>query len=179
MLVGDSGSGKSTLTATLLSNGWHFVSDDNLLLTESQTGIVAWALRRYFTFDESTLKACSLLQFVDAVGGRVPGDREKVRFYARTAFPESFVESCNPGVILFPSISGDATTRLEPVRQGDALARLIRQCPWATCDSAVAPQHLRVLSRLISQTGSYSIIAGRDVFESPTSIPDLIAQIDA
>jgi hypothetical protein len=179
LLVGDSGCGKSTLTATLLSHGWNFVSDDNLMLTDRPTGIVAWALRRYFTFDEPTLKACNLLQFADAVGGRVPGEREKIRFHARTAFPESFVESCSPGVILFPSIGTEANTRLEPVKQGDALTRLIRQCPWATCDAAVAPQHLQVLARLISQTRSYSIVAGSDVFESPTTIPDLIAQLDA
>src|SRR6185295_9485843 len=41
LLVGDSGCGKSTLTAMLLSRGWHFVSDDNLVLTEQPTGIVA------------------------------------------------------------------------------------------------------------------------------------------
>jgi hypothetical protein len=178
MLVGDSGCGKSTLTATLVSNGWGFASDDNLVLRETETGIVAWALRRYFTFDESTLKACKLLRFANAVGGRVPGDREKFRFYAREAFPQGFVESCSPTIILFPSVTSEPHSRIEPIKQGDALASLIRQCPWATCDPAAAEVHLQVLSRLISQTRSYSIVAGKDVFENPTSISDLIAQID-
>ena len=68
LLVGDSGCGKSTLTATLLLNGWRFVSDDNLLLRESAAGIEAWALRRYFTFDQATLQACHLDVFTEAVG---------------------------------------------------------------------------------------------------------------
>ena len=180
LLVGDSGSGKSTLTATLVQHGWHFVSDDNLLLTDSSHGIAAWALRRYFTFDESTLKACGLLQFKHAVGSRVPGDRDKIRFYARQAFRHRFVEACMPGVILFPTITGESTSWIEPVSQGDALARLIRQCPWATCDVAAAPKHLQALTNLVKQTRSYAFSAGRDVFEDPTSLPGLITRrIDA
>ncbi|HEV7684280.1 MAG TPA: hypothetical protein VGO68_19360 [Pyrinomonadaceae bacterium] len=176
LLVGDSGSGKSTLTATLLLNGWRFVSDDNLLLRESAAGIEAWALRRYFTFDQATLKACQLDVFAEAVGNRVPGKEEKLRFHARRAFPDQFVESCIPGAIVFPQITSKATSHLEPLKQADSLARLIRQCPWATCDAAAAPAHLQVLSKLARQTRSYTLFAGQDVFEQPASITELIAQ---
>jgi hypothetical protein len=176
LLVGDSGCGKSTLTATLILNGWRFVSDDNLLLRDKPSGVVAWALRRYFTFDESTLDACKLRQFPDAIGSRVPGDRDKVRFYARRAFPDSFVETCVPGVILFPAIGAELQTRIEPLKPGDALARLLRQCPWATCDTAAAPDHVQALTNLVTQTRNYSVIAGQDVFDSPSSIPSLISQ---
>ena len=180
LLVGDSGSGKSTLTATLVSNGWRFVSDDNLLLRNTPSGIGAWALRRYFTFDESTLKACRLLQHENAIGGRVPGDEQKIRFYARRAFPENFVQSILPDVILFPEVSSGSKSRIEPFKQGNALARLIRQCPWATCDAAAAPDHLKALANLVKQTRSYSFFAGRDIFEDPDSVPSLIRQqIDA
>lgn len=176
LLVGDSGCGKSTLTATLIRNGWRFVSDDNLLLRDTTSGTVAWALRRYFTFDESTLDACELRQFPDAIGQRVPGDRDKVRFYARRAFPQSFVETCMPGVILFPAIGAEPETRIESVKPGDALARLLRQCPWATCDTAAAPDHVQALTNLIKQTRSFSVITGRDVFDHPSSIASLISQ---
>jgi hypothetical protein len=176
LLVGDSGCGKSTLTATLIHNGWRFVSDDNLLLRDTPSGIVAWALRRYFTFDESTIDACKLRQFPDAIGTRVPGDRDKVRFYARRAFPQSFVETCMPGVILFPTVGAEPQTRIEPVKPGDALARLLRQCPWATCDTAAAPGHVQALTNLIKQTRSYSVVTGRDVFDDPSSIPSLISK---
>lgn len=175
LLVGDSGCGKSTLTATLMRGGWSFVSDDNLMLADAAAGIEAWALRRYFTFDEATLAACDLMKFKDSIGGRVPGKTEKVRFFARQAFPGQFVASCLPGVILFPTVSGEATSRLEPVKPGDALARLIRQCPWATCDAAAAPAHLQALAKLAGQTRSYRLCAGRDVFENPASLPGLIA----
>ena len=176
LLVGDSGCGKSTLTSILIRNGWRFVSDDNLLLRETPSGVLAWALRRYFTYDEVTLDACKLRQFPDAIGQRVPGDRGKIRFYARRAFPESFVETCLPGVILFPAIGAGPKTRIEPVKSGDALARLLRQCPWAICDTATAPDHVRALATLIKQTSSYSVVTGRDVFDDPSSIPGLISQ---
>jgi hypothetical protein len=176
LLVGDSGCGKSTLTATLLLNGWRFVSDDNLLLRESAAGIEAWALRRYFTFDQATLKACHLDVFTEAVGNRVPGKEEKFRFYARQAFPEQFVDSCIPGAIVFPQVTSEASSRIEPLKQADSLARLIRQCPWATCDAAAAPDHLQALSKLARQTRSYTLFAGQDVFEQPASIAELMAQ---
>ena len=176
LLVGDSGCGKSTLTATLVRGGWNFVSDDNLVLCDSAAGIEAWALRRYFTFDEATLNACDLMTFKESIGGRVPGKTEKFRFYAPVAFPGKFVETCLPGAILFPTISSEPRSRIEPLTQGDALARLIRQCPWATCDAAAAPLHLQVLSKLARQTRSYTLFASRDIFENPASIPGLIAQ---
>lgn len=176
LLVGDSGCGKSTLTAVLIRHGWRFVSDDNLLLRDTPAGILAWALRRYFTFAKSTLDECELRQFPDAIGPTVPGDRDKVRFYARRAFPESFVQTCVPDVILFPAIGAEPQTRIEPVKPGDALARLLRQCPWAICDTATAPDHVRALASLIKQTRSYSVITGRDVFDQPSSIPGLISQ---
>ena len=176
LLVGDSGCGKSTLTATLVSGGWKFVSDDNLLLRDSSAGIEAWALRRYFTFDEPTLAACNLTALKESIGARIPGKTEKFRFYARQAFPGQFVESCLPGAILFPKVSRELKSRVEPLKQGDALARLIRQCPWATCDAMVAPLHLQVLSKLARQTRSYTLFAGQDVFESPASVSDLIVK---
>ena len=177
LLVGESGCGKSTLTAMLVRNGWRFVSDDNLLLRDAPEGVVAWALRRYFTFDESTLNACGLRKFDHAIRGCVFGDREKFRFFAREAFPASFVESCQPRVILFPQLTDEARSRIEPLKQADALVRLIRQCPWATCDTAAAPNHLNALSRLTNQSKSYSLAAGRDVFENPAAIAELISSL--
>ena len=174
LVVGDSGCGKSTLTATLVRNGWGFSTDDNLLLSDTESGIMAWALRSYFTFHESTLNACKLHEFDFAIGGRV--DSNKLRFDARRAFPERFVELCRPAVILFPEISNESKSRITPMAQSNALARLIEQCPWATCDAAVAPKHLKALSDLIKQTKSYSLSAARDIFEDPSSISDLLSQ---
>ena len=78
----------------------------------------------------------------------MPGKTEKFRFYARQAFPGKFVANCLPGVILFPTVSSEPQSRIEQIKQSDALARLIRQCPWATCDAAAAPLHLQVLNKL-------------------------------
>ncbi len=175
--MGDSGCGKSTLTATLLQAGWNFVSDDNLMLHDAADGIEAWALRRYFTFDEATLQACNLTAFKESIGGRVPGKTEKFRFYARQAFPGKFVADCLPAAILFPAVSREPRSRVEPLKQVDALARLIRQCPWATCDADGRAASLAG-SRQIGAANQklYNSFAGRDVFENPASIPDLIAQ---
>lgn len=177
LIVGDSGSGKSTLTVTLLNQGWRFVSDDNLLLQASPAGIVAWALRQYFTFDQSTLAACDLLRFEESVGSRVPSDPAKLRFYARRAFPDSFVEACLPDVILFPALTDETQSQVKQINQADALVRLLRQCPWATCDTAAAPAHLEILAKLTRQTRSYTFAAGKDVFADPVSISGLIREL--
>ncbi len=48
LLVGDCGAGKTTLTMSLIAAGWHYLSDDNVLLQPTAAGVMAHAVRRGF-----------------------------------------------------------------------------------------------------------------------------------
>jgi hypothetical protein len=68
-----------------------------------------------------------------------------------------------PGALLFVSLSGKQRSELNQLSQAQAMARLLRACPWATYDSAVASAYLEVLSRLARQTSAFDLFAGRDL----------------
>ena len=71
--------------------------------------------------------------------------------------------SAVPGVVLFTSLSGEEKTRLERLSQAEAMKRLIRACPWATYDTAIAAPNLDLLSKLARQTSAFDLFAGRDL----------------
>ena len=98
-------------------------------------------------------------------------------FYARRAFPGQLCGVLFPGCNIVSHTGREhLKTELQPIKQATALTRLIRQCPWATCDAAAAAAHLDLLAKLAQQAKSYSFAAGRDVFADPASISNLITE---
>ena len=51
LVIGPSGSGKSTLAIGLIRHGWHYLSDDAVLLRSQAEGVEALALRKHFYVD--------------------------------------------------------------------------------------------------------------------------------
>jgi hypothetical protein len=176
VVVGNSNSGKSSLTIRLASTGWRYLSDDMLVLSGETGGAVeAWALRRIFSVSAASLANCRLSGLEAALGAPANSDPSKRKLEPGITFPGSFVESCRPRVLLFPTLTGEAASRLEKISSGEAMARLIRQCPWASYDTGTAREHLRVLGMLARQSDSFLLDAGRDLIEDSTRAPHLLA----
>jgi hypothetical protein len=175
IVVGNSNSGKSSLTIRLAGAGWRYLSDDMLVLAEESGMVEAWALRRIFSVSSASLANSGLSELDAALGAPVNSDPSKRKLEPRITFPNSFVESCQPCVLLFPTLTGEAASRVEKLSSGEAMARLIRQCPWASYDAATAREHLRVLGLLAKQSISYSLDAGLDLLEDSTRAPQLLA----
>jgi hypothetical protein len=176
VVVGNSNSGKSSLTVRLANAGWRYLSDDMLVLGEEASGKVeAWALRRVFSVSSESLANCRLSELEAALGAPVNSDPSKRRLDPAVAFPEAFVGSCLPRVLLFPTLTGESESRTERITSGEAMARLIRQCPWASYDAGSAREHLHVLGLLAKQSTSYSLHAGRDLIEDSSLAPELLA----
>ncbi|HYP00715.1 MAG TPA: hypothetical protein VER76_11035 [Pyrinomonadaceae bacterium] len=175
VVVGNSNSGKSSLTIRLASAGWRYLSDDMLVLGEEDSGKVeAWALRRVFSVSSESLANCRLSELGAALGAPVNSDPSKRKLDPAIAFPGGFVERCLPRVLLFPNLTGERASRTEKLTSGEAMARLIRQCPWASYDAATAREHLRALGLLAKQTTSFLLHAGRDLIEDSSSAPELL-----
>ena len=145
LIIGPSGSGKSTLALRLTMAGWSYLSDDELLLGLVNGEVEARGFRSFFAVSEqvnSCFKTCFEPELV------LGSQRET---------------SATPGVLLFTSLSGEPESRLKPLSQAEAMTRLLRACPWATYDSAVAGGYLEILSRLSRQTNAFDLFAGRDL----------------
>jgi hypothetical protein len=176
VVVGNSNSGKSSLTIRLASAGWRYLSDDMLVLScEARGAVEAVALRRIFSVSAESLANCYLEGLDAALGAPANSDPSKRKLEPAITFPDGFVESCRPRVLLFPTLTGEAASRVEKISASEAMARLIRQCPWASYDTSTAREHLRVLGVLAKQSTSFLLDAGRDLIEDSTRAPNLLA----
>jgi hypothetical protein len=147
LLIGPSGSGKSTLTLRLAKAGWGYLSDDEVLLSVAGKGVEARGFRSFFalaTANTSGFKTC---------------------FEPAGLFATAPSARAAPGFVFFTSLSGERVTRVSELSQAETMTRLIRACPWATYDTAVAGAHLQLLSRLARQAQGFDLQAGTDLLE--------------
>jgi hypothetical protein len=135
------------LATQLASAGWHYLSDDSLLLYQKDEQIEAQALRRVFALSDETFSA-GAIENLDALElETAPFDPLKKRFEPRAVFPDRFVESCRPASLVF-----------------SRLTREPGMCPWACYDKPAAPEHLNLLAALARQARGHELLAGTDLF---------------
>lgn len=147
LIIGPSGSGKSTLTTQLARAGWGYLSDDELLLSLNGGEVEARGFRSFFALKNSSgpLKDC---------------------FEPAETFNSSRVEKTTPRFVFFTEVSGAAETRLQKLTPAETMARLIRACPWATYDTAIAGPNLELLSCLARQAKGFNLMAGKDLLDA-------------
>ncbi|HEX7828038.1 MAG TPA: hypothetical protein VF787_00200 [Thermoanaerobaculia bacterium] len=177
LIVGASGSGKTTLAMRLTAARWSNVADDLVLIRDGSPTAEAFAFRRVFAATETTLDAVQPPSLEEATREPNAFEPEKRRLDPEVMFPGRFASSCTPRVLVFPVITGNAQTEIQPIAQPDALTRLLKMCPWASYDTAVAPQHLSALARLARQCASYTLLAGTDLLYDAQAAPRLFAPL--
>ena len=156
LIIGPSGSGKSTLAVQLAKAEWPYLSDDELLLSFVDGVVEARGFRSFFALSD--------------------GDGAlKTSFEPDAVFLSQRRERAIPGLLLFTRLSGEQKTQLSKLTQAETMTRLIRACPWATYDTAIAGANLAVLSALARQTSAFDLHAGRDLLE-PGYASDLLSQ---
>ena len=145
LIVGASGSGKSTMALQLTRARWPYLSDDALLLNLEDGEVHARGFRRCFAVS------------IEA------GSKFKTLFEPDVAFGCPRWEHASPGLLLFIRLAGEEKTRLCKLTQAETMMMLIKSCPWATYDTAVASANLEVLSVLARQATGFNLSAGRDL----------------
>jgi hypothetical protein len=177
LIVGASGSGKTTLAMRLTAAGWSNIADDLVLIREDIPSAEAFAFRRVFAATETTLEACPTPGIEEATRESNEFEPFKRRLDPEVLFPGRFVSSCTPRALVFPVITGEAQTETRPIKAPDALTRLLKMCPWASYDTAVARPHLSALARLARQCASYELLAGTDLLYDAQAAPLLFAAL--
>lgn|SRR5574341_269762 len=167
LITGPSGSGKSTFATQLASIGWQYLSDDSLLIYENESMIEAHALRRVFAVTGSSVATTPELdrQLADTIVE--PFDPNKRRFEPGVVFPNRFAARCTPRKLFFSCVTEEPSTRSRSLSPADTMKQLLRMCPWAAYDKAVAVAHLQVLARLAKQAVGFELLAGRDLLGDP------------
>ena len=174
LIVGASDSGKSTQALGLVRAGWHYLSDDSVLLRKAGEEIEAVPLRRDFGLD-------------DAAEGTFPEiapharpfltDERKRRVDMAALHPGQAADRCTPRLLLFPSIADRPQSELVPIGQKDALFRLMRQSVLLALGPDIAAPHLEALGRLSGQAEGYRLLAGHDLRDRPERLADFLAPL--
>jgi hypothetical protein len=150
MFVGDARSGKSTTTANLITRGWNYLSDDQVVLSREPDGAVRVnGLLRHFHMDEGW-------------GTGSPVQRRRT-VDAATVGSGRPVEAAPLGALWFPHVSAREPTLGSPVAAADAMAALVRQSPWLLADRVAAPRLLDLLTTATAYP-RYELRLGLDTF---------------
>lgn len=166
LLVASSDSGKSTAALTLVQQGWQYVTDDALLLRERVGEVVGLSFRRDFCVDPDAV--LHFPELGDHDWAPSPSDPSKWRVAIETLFPHRHVRECTPRIVVFPSLSAEQETRLEPIAQRAAFEHLMAQsAALATPLPEWIQSQMRIFSRLLAQCRCYRLAAGRDVLDAP------------
>ena len=165
LIIGPSGSGKSTLTLQLATAGWSYLSDDELLLSLNDEAVEARGFRSFFALAQSSAGE--------------PKTGPKTCFEPADVLSAPRVSAVAPRFIFFTAISGDDKTTVRELAQPETMTRLIRACPWASYDTAVAGPNLELLSRLARQAKGFDLAAGKDLLEPDTAARIIGSACDA
>ena len=157
LIVGPSGSGKSTLALQLVTSGWSYLSDDELLLSLVAGAVEARGFRSFFAVSEM------------GVGAKHCFEPEIVLGSKRT-------DQAVPRALLFTRLNGESRSELNLLTQAETMTRLLRACPWATYDKSIAAANLNLLSTLARQARGFDLAAGRDLLD-PTFAASFISRV--
>lgn len=170
LIPGLSGSGKSTSCVSLMRGGYRCLSDDKPFLRETEHGLELLAFPEMIDVTDQTIAFFPELR--ERTTAIEMGYRKK-RFYAETLYPGSTADAVKPSVILFPQISDEPTSRVEPLSKVRALQALLPHS-LLCFDREVSVRHFGLLSRLVETTACYRLHFGRNVMDLPRLIDPLL-----
>ena len=134
--------------------------------------VTAYALRRGFSCTAQTAAAFPTL-VADQLGPAL--NREKTLLHLDTLYPERFVRSCTPRVLLFPQIAHTEASRLVRLNQTQTMLALLGQPRTGVlADPPTIPGYLDLLKALVQQACGYQIYLGRDVLERPAQFSEML-----
>lgn len=159
VLPGTSGSGKSTLALALVRAGFGFLGDDTLFLAKRPEGLRLLAFPDEFDLTEQTVGFFPELAPLLAEAPRVGWRKRQLR--AEEVYGAEVVWEQEPGVLVFPRVSGRRESGLEPIDPGEALLELVPNVLLTEPRSSQA--HLDALAELARASRCYRLATGTDL----------------
>lgn len=163
LVVGSIGAGKTTTGMSLLNAGWKLLSNDSPILNADAEvlhypGLLAAYPETFARFPATAHWASTRIQST--------AGRKKLTVAAEDIWPEVWGDQAPAGAIVFPQIENRAEHAIEALAPPEALRRLLPHAveQW---DTAMMPEHLRVLRLLVERTPAYLLRLGPDVLAIP------------
>jgi len=168
LFLGESNSGKSSIALSLVHQGWHYASDDSLLLMYNGNNAEVLSFRKNFYIDPEV--ASKYPELDSHFSSENDTDGCKRFLDLDQMYPNQFQASIVPKILIFSKITPDKKSALQPLTKGRALSNLLKQSISIFFNRQVVDEHLNVLKRLVLQTDCYQLLAGRDLYNEPGEI---------
>lgn len=159
LLVGAIGAGKTTTGMSLLNAGWKLLSNDSPVINAA--GEVLQYPGLLAAYPETFARFPATARWANAQVSTSEG-RKKISVAAEAIWPEVWCERAPARAIVFPQIENRADHALEKLSPPEALRRLLPHAveQW---DTAMMPEHLRVLRLLVERAPAYVLRLGPEV----------------
>ena len=159
LIAGMSGLGKSTLTATLVAEGWDFLTDDMVFIARQDGAALVWGLSDEIDCTDETAGMVAELRHL--VHQPTLTGRDKHPVDVEAAFGVRPVPACRPHALVLPTISGEPRSVLRTVSASYALREIAPNV--LLTQSAATQAHLDALAQLVREVPCYSLAAGTDL----------------
>lgn len=172
LLVGDASSGKSTTAAHLVTAGWGYLADEEVLLHAGDRGGVwleGWP--RALPMESVWAHGRPGMTRPRAASGALPGDASGIaRGRWRRTAPLTG--------ILATRLAPDLPTALSPGTAPDALAGLVRATPWLLADHASTRYELGLL-RSATRVPMWQLRLGHDTHGDVVRLAKCLRRLEA
>ena len=170
LFSGDGGCGKTTNSLGLVQNGFHFVSDDSIFLEKKDGKVIVHPLYQAFHIDRDlSLRFPELTEGTDHC---IPPDM-KLAIDVSQIYSGRFIPTMTPNIIIFPKITFDAKSHISPLTQIEVYTRLLTQIILAP-QKTIIKKNLQLLEKLVTQTTGFELLAGKDVYEDPSKLVEIV-----
>lgn len=170
LIAGTSGAGKSTLAVTLLRGGFGYLSDDMVFLRRGPDGLQVLGFPEDVDVSEQTVDFFPELDFLKHSPKNAGWPKKQVR--ADEVYGAEPIRQARPGAIVFPHISGRATSTVQPIGADEAFLELAPNVLLTQASSCQS--HLGVLTELVNSTPCYRLETGRDFDRIPFLLRELL-----
>jgi hypothetical protein len=168
LLLGEANSGKSSIALNLVHQGWHYASDDSLLLRSNGEAVEVLSFRKIFYIDPAVASKYPELDTLVSKKSNASGSKSFLDL--EKAYPNQFQPSIVPRVLIFSKIMPDQKSSIQLYCKGQALADLLKQSISIFFNRQAVTQHTKILSNLVNQCGCYQLLAGRGLYDEPEKI---------
>jgi hypothetical protein len=163
LLPGASGSGKTSLCLTLVREGFHYLSDDFILMTAGTGDLRCVPFFRTSNLDVAWAERFPELSFIHDLPPLVHGKR---MLDLEQCYPGSHAAAVRPTYLLFPTIVAHAESAVRRITRRDAFCRLLPESRLSA-NVRTAKTHVRTLERLVRQCEAFELHHGRDFLRAP------------
>jgi hypothetical protein len=172
LFLGRSRAGKSSAAFNLVMQGFQFVGDDSLLLSEHNGDIVVSPYYMKFHVDQILVNRCPEIKVIKKIEESNRGST-RMQVDMVKNYPDSFIPSLTPKRIIFPKISSSVESSFCPLNQMEVYGRLLKQTSLPP-DKAILQNQLKALGKLVKQAKGFELVMAKDVLDDPKILPVLL-----